>query len=86
MDMQHLVKQFISDSKNIYRKLRSRGEELSDLDLVALREQLHILIPKPAIFKISSRMASRSCSMAVDRNPISRTFARRCSPQHSTGL
>ena len=43
MDMQHLVKQFISDSKNIYRKLRSRGEELSDLDLVALRELLHIL-------------------------------------------
>jgi hypothetical protein len=43
MDMQHLVKQFISDSKNIYRKLRSRGEELSDLDLVALREQLHML-------------------------------------------
>ena len=43
MDMQHLVKQFISDSKNLYRKLRSHGEELSDLDLVALREQLHIL-------------------------------------------
>jgi hypothetical protein len=43
MDMQHLVKQFISDGKNLYRKLRSRGEELSDLDLVALREQLHIL-------------------------------------------
>ena len=43
MDMQHLVKQFISDSKNLYRKLRSHGEELSDLDLLALREQLHIL-------------------------------------------
>jgi hypothetical protein len=43
MDMQHLVKQFISDGKNLYRKLRTRGEELSDLDLVALREQLHIL-------------------------------------------
>ncbi|HET8721989.1 MAG TPA: hypothetical protein VFM24_08170 [Nitrospira sp.] len=43
MDMQHLVKQFVSDSKNLYRKLRSHGEELSDLDLLALREQLHIL-------------------------------------------
>lgn len=43
MDMQHLVKQFISDGKNLYRKLRTHGEELSDLDLVALREQLHIL-------------------------------------------
>ena len=43
MDIQHLVKQFISDGKNLYRKLRTHGEELSDLDLVALREQLHIL-------------------------------------------
>ncbi|HEY7128337.1 MAG TPA: hypothetical protein VH332_01610 [Nitrospira sp.] len=43
MDMQHLVKQFLSESKNLYRKLRSHGEELSDLDLLALREQLHIL-------------------------------------------
>jgi hypothetical protein len=43
MDMQRLVKQFISDGKNLYRKLRTHGEELSDLDLVALREQLHIL-------------------------------------------
>ena len=43
MDMQHLVMQFVSESKNFYRKLRSHGEELSDLDLVALREQLHIL-------------------------------------------
>jgi len=43
MDMQHLVKEFISNGKNLYRKLRTHGEELSDLDLVALREQLHIL-------------------------------------------
>ena len=43
MDMQNLVKQFLSESKNLYRKLRSHGEELSDLDLLALREQLHIL-------------------------------------------
>jgi hypothetical protein len=43
MDIQRLVKQFISDGKNLYRKLRTHGEGLSDLDLVALREQLHIL-------------------------------------------
>jgi hypothetical protein len=43
MDMQHLVKQFISDGKSLYRKLRTHGEELSDLDLVAFRELLHIL-------------------------------------------
>ncbi|HEX6950023.1 MAG TPA: hypothetical protein VF127_10540 [Nitrospira sp.] len=43
MDIQNRVKQFISDSKELYRKLRIHGEELSDLDLVALREQLHIL-------------------------------------------
>jgi hypothetical protein len=43
MDMQRLVKEFISNGKNLYRKLRTHGEELSDLDLMALREQLHIL-------------------------------------------
>ena len=43
MDIQRMVKQFISDGKNLYRKLRTHGEALSDLDLVALREQLHIL-------------------------------------------
>jgi hypothetical protein len=43
MDMQQTLKQFISDSKNLYRKLRTHGEQLSDLDLLALREQLHIL-------------------------------------------
>ena len=43
MDMQRLVKEFISNGKNLYRKLRTHGEELSDLDLVALREQLYIL-------------------------------------------
>ena len=43
MDMQRLVKEFISNGKNLYRKLRTHGEGLSDLDLVALREQLHIL-------------------------------------------
>jgi hypothetical protein len=43
MDMQRLVKEFISNSRNLYRKLRTHGEQLSDLDLVALREQLHIL-------------------------------------------
>ena len=43
MDIQRLVQDFISNGKNIYRKLRTQGEQLSDLDLVALREQLHIL-------------------------------------------
>ena len=43
MDIQRLVKQFVSDSQNLYRKLRTQGEQLSDLDLMTLREQLHIL-------------------------------------------
>jgi hypothetical protein len=43
MDIQRLVKEFVSNGKNLYRKLRTQGEQLSDLDLLALREQLHIL-------------------------------------------
>jgi hypothetical protein len=85
MDMQHLVKQFISDSKNLYRKLRSHGEELSDLDLVALREQLHMLDTRPAI--PGSQVGWHHFTFHGRRPElISHTFARRCSPQHSTGL
>ena len=43
MDIQRLVDEFVSNGKNLYRKLRTHGEQLSDLDLVSLREQLHML-------------------------------------------
>ena len=43
MDIQRAVKAFIADGKDLYLRLRSSGEGLSDLDLVALREQLYIL-------------------------------------------
>jgi ribosomal protein S2 len=43
IDLQRAVKQFVSDTQNLYRKLRIHGEQLSDLDLMTLREQLHIL-------------------------------------------
>jgi ribosomal protein S2 len=43
IDLQRAVKQFVSDTQNLYRKLRIHGEQLSGLDLMTLREQLHIL-------------------------------------------
>jgi hypothetical protein len=43
MDIQRAVKSYIEEGKDLYYRLRSTGERLSDLDLVALREQLHIL-------------------------------------------
>ena len=43
MDIQRAVKAFIADGKDLYHRLRSSGERLSDLDLIALREQLYIL-------------------------------------------
>ena len=43
MDIQRAVKAFIAEGKDLYHRLRSSGERLSDLDLVALREQLYIL-------------------------------------------
>ena len=43
MDIQRVVDQFVSESKDLYHRLRSKGENLSDLDLVALREQLYLL-------------------------------------------
>jgi hypothetical protein len=41
--VQYAVKEFIAQSKSLYHDLRSDGQALSDVDLVALREQLYIL-------------------------------------------
>ena len=43
MSIQRDVDDFITRGKNLYHRLRSDGEALSDVELVALREQLHIL-------------------------------------------
>ena len=74
MDMQHLVKQFLSESKNLYRKLRSHGEELSDLDLLALREQLHILDSEAGHFQ--DLKSDGITFMFHDRRPQSDNQAR----------
>ncbi len=43
MGIQLVVSEFISQGKSLYHRLRSDGEALSDVELMALREQLHIL-------------------------------------------
>ncbi len=43
MDIQQALKDFVSKGQGLYHRLRSEGDRLSDLDLVALREQLHLL-------------------------------------------
>ncbi len=43
MDIQRAVNRFLSQGKDLYQRLRTEGEVLSDVELVALREQLHIL-------------------------------------------
>lgn len=43
MNIQRTVSEFIAQGKSLYHHLRSDGESLSDVELVALREQLHIL-------------------------------------------
>jgi len=43
MDIRRAVIEFVSQGKGLFHRLRSKGEALSDVDLVTLREQLHIL-------------------------------------------
>jgi hypothetical protein len=43
MDIRRAVSEFVSQGKGLFHQLRSKGEALSDVDLVTLREQLHIL-------------------------------------------
>jgi hypothetical protein len=43
MHIRRAVNEFMSQGNGLFQQLRSNGEVLSDVDLVALREQLHIL-------------------------------------------
>ena len=43
MDIRRAVSEFVSQGTGLFHRLRSKGEVLSDVDLVTLREQLHIL-------------------------------------------
>ena len=43
MSIRRAVSDFVSQGKGLFHRLRSKGEALSDVDLVTLREQLHIL-------------------------------------------
>ncbi len=43
LTIQRAVQDFIARSKGLYQQLRSDGGAISDVDLVSLREQLHIL-------------------------------------------
>jgi hypothetical protein len=43
MDIQRAVKDFVLRGQGLYHRLRMEGDSLSDLDLVTLREQLHLL-------------------------------------------
>ena len=43
MSIQDAVSEFMSQGTTLYHRLRSYGEALSDVELMALREQLHLL-------------------------------------------
>jgi hypothetical protein len=43
MNIQRAVNEFVSESQGLYQLLRAEGESISDVDLMTLREQLHIL-------------------------------------------
>ena len=43
MDIRRAVSEFVSLGTGLFHRLRSKGEALSDVDLMTLREQLHIL-------------------------------------------
>ncbi|HEY7532654.1 MAG TPA: hypothetical protein VH681_07700 [Nitrospiraceae bacterium] len=43
MDVRHAVTQFVAQGRDLYRQLHSEGEHLTNVELVMLRVQLHIL-------------------------------------------
>ena len=43
MDIERAVEEFVANGKDLFRRLRSEGDSLSDLGRHILRTQLHIL-------------------------------------------
>lgn len=75
MDIRRAVSEFVSRGTGLFHRLRSKGEALSDVDLVTLREQLHIL--DTAADHLQNLKESRSrTAVCSTKRPVSPSIAR----------
>ena len=78
MDIRRAVSEFVSQGTGLFHRLRSKGEALSDVDLVTLREQLFILDAEADHLQNLKQSRSRTAVSTIKR-AVSPSIAR---PQH----
>ena len=70
MDIERAVEDFVHTGKDLFRRLRSEGESLSNLGLGILRTQLHIFSIEAARLKSKQLIAEKTngaqCTVQVD--------------------
>lgn len=76
MDIQRAVSEFVSQGTGLFHRLRSKGEALSDVDLVTLREQLHILDTEADHLQNLKQWRSRTAVSSLKR-AVSPSISRR---------
>ena len=59
MDIERTVGDFVSKGRDLFHRLRSEGQSLSDLALGMLRTQLHILTVETARLNHAKRLRNR---------------------------
>ena len=67
MDIRRAVSEFISQGTGLFHRLRSKGEVLSDVDLVTLREQLYILDTEADHLQNLKQSRSRTAASSIKR-------------------
>jgi hypothetical protein len=79
MSIQRVVRDFLAESQGLYQQLRADGEALSDVDLVALREQLHLLDAEAGELQDRKEFGSADALFLFDgkRPPAGKPLSRR---------
>jgi len=75
MDIRRAVSEFVSQGTILFHRLRSKGEALSDVELVTLREQLYILDTEADHLQNLKQSRSRTAASSLKR-PVSLSISR----------
>ena len=75
MDIRRAVSEFISQGTGLFHRLRSKGEALSDVDLVTLREQLYILDTEADHLQNLKQSRTRIAAASI-KHPLSPSISR----------
>jgi hypothetical protein len=76
MDIRHAVIEFVSQGKALFHRLRAKGQDLSDVDLVTLREQLYILDSEADHLQNLKQFRSRNSTSSAIKHHLPPSISR----------